>query len=116
MPKYTVTFIKNETYEIEAENQYKAEDIGRQMLCDDEWAFMGDTIDKIFVEEVNENKIEDEHSDDAIEFEDSEEFAIHYCLNCGTQKCAGIGTVWFKGCGHKKHLKNYQNFYGDGEE
>ena len=52
MPKYTVTFIKSETYEVEAENQYEAEDIGRRMLYDDSWAFIGNPIDKITVEEV----------------------------------------------------------------
>lgn len=37
-----------------------------------------------------------------------EEFVETYCHNCGSQRCEGIGTVWFKGCRHKYELKEYE--------
>jgi hypothetical protein len=60
-----------------------------------------------------ENKLADIYGVDTIEFEDPKEFTQHYCHNCGSQRCEGVGTEWFKGCHHKEHLKNYENFYGD---
>ena len=60
-----------------------------------------------------ENKIMDMYGVDTIEFEDPKEFVQHYCHNCGSQRCEGVGTPWFEGCGYKKHLKDYENFYGD---
>lgn len=46
-------------------------------------------------------------------FEDAESFAEYYCHGCGSQRCEGVGTPWFEGCGHKEHLKDYEKFYGD---
>lgn len=59
-----------------------------------------------------ENKLADIYGVDTIEFEDPEEFTHHYCHNCGSQRCEGVGTPWFEGCQHKERLKNYENFYG----
>ena len=52
MPKYTVTFIKQEVYEVEAENPYEAEDMALEMLNDDEYAFLDEPIYEIEIEEV----------------------------------------------------------------
>ena len=41
-----------------------------------------------------------------------EDFVERFCHNCGSQRCEGIGTVWFEGCIHKEHLKDYEKFYG----
>ena len=54
MPKYTVTFIKKETYEIEAEDRYEAKELAEEMLLDDEWAFLDNTVDEIIVEPIDE--------------------------------------------------------------
>ena len=35
----------------------------------------------------------------------AEEFYQKYCLNCGSQRCEGIGTDWFEGCVHKDKLE-----------
>lgn len=35
----------------------------------------------------------------------AEEFYEKFCLNCGSQRCEGIGTVWFEGCEYKEILK-----------
>lgn len=51
--KYTVTFTKQEVYEVEAENPYEAEDMALELLNDDEYAFLGgNPIYKIEIEEV----------------------------------------------------------------
>ena len=34
-----------------------------------------------------------------------EEFYDKFCSGCGSQRCEGIGTVWFDGCIYKKFLK-----------
>lgn len=60
-----------------------------------------------------ENKIMDMYGVDTIEFEDPKEFVQHYCHNCGSQRCEGVGTEWFEGCHYKEHLKDYKKFYGD---
>ena len=52
MSKYKVSFIKKESYEVEADNPYDAEDFGFEMLQDDEWAFLHEHIDEIKIEEV----------------------------------------------------------------
>ena len=52
MPKYTVTFIKQESYDVEAENRYDAEDMALEMLNDDEYAFLASPIHEIEIEEV----------------------------------------------------------------
>ena len=52
MAKYTVTFIKQETYEVEAENPYEAEDMALEMLQDDEFAFFGNPIHEIEIKEI----------------------------------------------------------------
>ena len=59
-----------------------------------------------------ENRIMDMYGVDICEFEDTKEFTQHYCHNCGSQRCEGIGTEWFKGCEYKEHLKDYEKFYG----
>ena len=56
MPKYTVTFIKQETYEVEAENRYEAEDAALELLHDDEYAFLGSPVHEIKIEEVEEDE------------------------------------------------------------
>ena len=55
MPKYTVTFIKQETYEVEAENHYEAEDMALEILNDDEYAFLGGPVHEIMIEEVKKD-------------------------------------------------------------
>lgn len=35
----------------------------------------------------------------------AKEFYEKYCLLCGSQRCEGIGTVWFDGCRYKDLLK-----------
>lgn len=35
----------------------------------------------------------------------AEEFTEKYCRGCGSQRCEGIGTVWFEGCGYKEFLR-----------
>ena len=60
-----------------------------------------------------ENKLADAYGVDTIEFEDPKEFTEHYCHNCGSQRCEGVGTCWFEGCQHKEHLKDYEKFYGE---
>ena len=52
MPKYKVSFMKIESYEIEANNIMDAEDFGLEMLQDDEWAFLHEHIDEIEIEEI----------------------------------------------------------------
>lgn len=37
-----------------------------------------------------------------------EEFIEEYCHNCGSQRCEGIGTVWFKGCKYRDRLKGFE--------
>lgn len=54
MPKYTVTFIKQETYEVEAENQYEAEDMALEILADDQYAFLDGPVHEIEIKEVKE--------------------------------------------------------------
>ena len=36
-----------------------------------------------------------------------EEFVEIYCHNCGSQRCEGIGTVWFQGCKYQDRLKGF---------
>lgn len=52
MPKYKVSFIKIQSYEVEAENMMDAEDMALEMLNDDEMAFLNEHIDEIEIEEV----------------------------------------------------------------
>ena len=52
MPKYKVSFIKKESYMVEADNPYNAEDFGLEMLLDDELAFLHEHIDEIEIEEI----------------------------------------------------------------
>ena len=59
-----------------------------------------------------ENQLSEMYGVDTIEFEDPKEFVQHYCHNCGSQRCEGVGTPWFEGCQHKEHLKDYAKFYG----
>ena len=33
------------------------------------------------------------------------EFYEKYCSFCGSQRCEGIGTMWFDGCIYKELLK-----------
>ena len=35
----------------------------------------------------------------------AEEFYEKYCSFCGSQRCEGIGTIWFDGCMYKELLK-----------
>ena len=34
-----------------------------------------------------------------------DEFEQIYCLKCGSQRCEGIDTEWFKGCQYNDKLK-----------
>ena len=52
MPNYKVSFMKIQSYEVEAENMMDAEDIALEMLNDDEWAFLHEHIDEIEIEEI----------------------------------------------------------------
>lgn len=52
MPNYKVSFMKIQSYEVEAENIIDAEDIALEMLNDDEWAFLHKSIDEIEIEEI----------------------------------------------------------------
>lgn len=52
MKKYKVSFMKIQSYEVEAENPMDAEDIALEMLKDDEWAFLHESVDEIEIEEV----------------------------------------------------------------
>lgn len=36
-----------------------------------------------------------------------EEFYKKHCQMCGTQRCEGMGTEWFDGCGYRFELENY---------
>ena len=38
-----------------------------------------------------------------------EEFYHKHCLDCGSQRCEGIGTEWFDGCRFKDELKIESN-------
>ena len=52
MPNYKVSFMKIQSYEVEAENAMDAEDIALEMLQDDEWAFLHEHIDEIEIEKI----------------------------------------------------------------
>ena len=52
MPKYKVSFMKIESYEVEADNPYEAEDIALDYYQNDKLAFTDDKIDEIEIEEV----------------------------------------------------------------
>lgn len=51
MKKYKVSFIKIQSYEVEAENVMDAEDIALEIFNDDEEAFLHEYIDEIEIEE-----------------------------------------------------------------
>lgn len=52
MKKYKVSFMKIQSYEVEAENAMDAEDMALEMLNDDEWAFLHEHVDEIEIEEI----------------------------------------------------------------
>ena len=52
MPKYIVTFIKKERYEIEANSPQEAEDIALSLLKDDIYTFLEGPPDEIIVERM----------------------------------------------------------------
>ena len=52
MPKYKVSFMKIQSYEVEADNAMDAEDIALEILNDDEWAFLHERIEEIEIEEI----------------------------------------------------------------
>lgn len=37
-----------------------------------------------------------------------QEFLHKYCYGCGSQRCEGMGTVWFDGCQHRHELEGYE--------
>ena len=39
-----------------------------------------------------------------------EEFYEKYCSDCGSQRCEGIGTIWFEGCKYKELLEMDGNY------
>lgn len=51
--KYKVSFIKIESYEVEADNMAEAEDIAIDYLMNDKMAFTDDKIDEIEVERID---------------------------------------------------------------
>lgn len=53
MKKYKITFVKYETYYVEANNPDEAEDKGFDLLDNDTLAFMFDPVDEVRVEEYN---------------------------------------------------------------
>ena len=38
---------------------------------------------------------------------DDKQFIETYCNNCGSQRCEGIGTEWFKGCKYRWNHDSY---------
>ena len=52
MKKYKVSFMKIQSYEVEAENTIDAENIALEILNDDEWAFLHEHVDEIKIEEI----------------------------------------------------------------
>lgn len=38
-----------------------------------------------------------------------EEFIEKYCNLCGTQRCEGIDSIWFKGCEYKDYYEGDKN-------
>lgn len=53
MAKYKVSFMKIQSYEVEADNVMDAEDMALDLLNDDEMAFLhNDYVDEIEIEEV----------------------------------------------------------------
>ena len=52
MKKYKVSFMKIQSYEVEAENAMDAEDMALEILNDDEWAFLHEHVDEIEIEEI----------------------------------------------------------------
>lgn len=52
MPKYKVSFMKIESYEVEAPNAYEAEDIALDMYKADKNAFTHEYIDEMEIEEI----------------------------------------------------------------
>lgn len=56
MPKYEVSFIKIESYEVEAENRYDAEDMALEMLHDDTYAFLDGPVHEIEIKEIIEEE------------------------------------------------------------
>ena len=55
------------------------------------------------------NKTVDNISDTPQEKLSAEEFYDKFCSHCGSQRCEGIGTVWFDGCMYKELLKEEEN-------
>ena len=53
MKKYKVTFTKYETYYVEANDPYEAEDMAFDLLDNDKLAFLLDPVDEIRVEKCN---------------------------------------------------------------
>jgi hypothetical protein len=51
-----------------------------------------------------ENKILGMYGVDTCEYNEKE-FIKHFCNHCGTQRCEGIHSEWFKGCVFKDNLK-----------
>lgn len=56
MPKYTVTFTKTESYDVEANNACEAEDMALDYYNNDKEAFTDGPIDEITVQEIAEPK------------------------------------------------------------
>ena len=56
MKEYKVSFMKIQSYEVEAENAMDAEDIALEILNEDEWAFLHEHVDEIKIEEIKKGK------------------------------------------------------------
>lgn len=41
-----------------------------------------------------------------------DEFFKKYCTRCGTQRCEGIGTVWFDGCPYRDEIAELEQKKG----
>ena len=116
--EYLITLIKQSELSISKLNtaKMKWEEIDLEKVAD---FFLDNGIDivnpysKLFQSciEPIENRLVDMYEVDIAEFENPEEFEQHYCYNCGSQRCEGVGTPWFEGCGYKEHLKDYEKFY-----
>lgn len=52
MKKYKVSFMKIQSYEVEAESSMDAEDMALELLNDDECAFLHEHVDEIEIEEI----------------------------------------------------------------
>lgn len=77
-----------------------------KMMCFGEiHLYNGERKDGKPQEMVDDEAIDDKSDIPQQEKLSAEEFYEKFCLNCGSQRCEGIGTDWFEGCEYKELLK-----------